>query len=50
MLLDEQNWLENLAFVVSPETVNKREENAFFSSLQRPQRYDERGEILVLIN
>ena len=49
-LVDEQEILENFAFVMLPETMNRREENAFLFLFQRPQRYDERGEILVLIS
>ena len=48
--MDEKERLENFAFVVSPETVNKREENALLSFRPTPAKVHERGEILVLIN
>ena len=49
-LVDEKERFENFAFVVSPETVNKREENALLSFNPTPAKVHERGEILVLIN
>ena len=35
--MEEQKIFEKFAFVVSPETVNKRKENAFLFLFQRPQ-------------
>ena len=43
MLVDEQEILENFTFVMSPETVSRIEENAFFASLQLKKKYDGRG-------
>ena len=50
MLVDKQDWLENFAFVMSPETMNKREENAFLSFAPTPAKVSEWAVILVLIN